>query len=249
MALLHVLSKVEARFPEVTLSAITVDEGIAGYRREAVRIAKKVCSELKVPHLILSFKELYGVTLDQIVKKAKASGSQLTPCSYCGVLRRKALNLGVRRLGANKLATAHNLDDEVQTLLMNVFHGDLLRLARGGPVTPDTGGRFPIRVKPFFETPEAEIALYAYLKGLRLQSAPCPYAGLSLRSEIRSVVNRVEARHPGIKFTVLKTLEKVRPWASLEVGASELRECEGCGEPSVGKLCKPCEMLLQLGIA
>jgi uncharacterized protein (TIGR00269 family) len=173
----------------------------------------------------------------------------MEPCSYCGVLRRKALNIGARKLGATKLATAHNLDDEVQTLLINIFHGDLFRLARSGPISPNSMGKFPIRVKPLYEVPEAEVALYAYLRGFRFQSKPCPYAGTSLRNEVRSMVNRLEFAHPGIKFTILKTFEKMKPWSHLAVKNLELRECESCGEPSVGRLCKACEMLLQIGIS
>ncbi|MEM3028151.1 MAG: TIGR00269 family protein [Candidatus Bathyarchaeia archaeon] len=247
--LLHILSKLEAKFPQVSLFAITVDEGIRGYRKEALKIASKVCSELKIPHIIVSFKELYGATLDRIVGKAMSQGSKLEPCSYCGVLRRKALNIGAKRLGVMKLATAHNLDDEVQTLLINVFHGDIFRLARSGPISPNSFGRFPIRVKPLYEVPEPEVTLYAYTRRLRFQSKPCPYARFSLRTEVRSIVNRLEFAHPGMKFTILKTFEKIRPWSNLAVKDLELRECEGCGEPSIGRLCKACEMLLQLGIS
>ncbi|MEM3692581.1 MAG: TIGR00269 family protein [Candidatus Bathyarchaeia archaeon] len=243
------LSKLEAKFPQVSLFAITVDEGIRGYRKEALKIASKVCSELKIPHIIVSFKELYGATLDKIVGKAMSQGSKLEPCSYCGVLRRKALNIGAKRLGVMKLATAHNLDDEVQTLLINVFHGDIFRLARSGPISPNSFGRFPIRVKPLYEVPEPEVTLYAYTRRLRFQSKPCPYARFSLRTEVRSIVNRLEFAHPGMKFTILKTFEKIRPWSNLAVKDLELQECEGCGEPSIGRLCKACEMLLQLGIS
>jgi tRNA(Ile)-lysidine synthase TilS/MesJ len=39
--------------------AITIDEGIAGYRDEAVRIAAENCKKLGVEHVVCSFKELW----------------------------------------------------------------------------------------------------------------------------------------------------------------------------------------------
>jgi len=137
VSLLHILAKiVEKDYPKASLTAITVDEGIRGYRDEALKIARKNCQELGVEHHVISFKELYGFTLDEIVKrlKQKKEKTELTPCAYCGVMRRKALNFLARKVGADKLATAHTLDDETQTILLNIFHGDILRIAREKPV-------------------------------------------------------------------------------------------------------------------
>ena len=60
MAFLHILTKLEKSFPKAKIVAITVDEGIRGYREEALKIAKKGCQKLGVEHTIVSFKELFG---------------------------------------------------------------------------------------------------------------------------------------------------------------------------------------------
>ncbi len=132
VSLLHVLSKIEADFPQSTLQAITVDEGIKGYRDEAVKNAEENCSQLGVKHLTVSFKETFGYTLDEIVKKT--CNEKMTPCAYCGVLRRRALNVAAKQVEAYKIATAHTLDDEIQTFLLNIVHGDPSRIARSNPV-------------------------------------------------------------------------------------------------------------------
>ena len=246
-SLLYVLEKIEREFPKSTLVAVTVDEGIKGYRDEALKIARKNCEKLGVEHHIVSFKELFGYKLDEIVELMKKREAELSPCAYCGVLRRRALNIAARQVDADKLATAHSLDDEVQTILINILHGDPLRLARAKPVTEEVHEKLVRRVKPFCEIPEREIAFYAYLKNIKFQSFPCPYAPQALRSEIRIILNRLEERHPGMKYTIFRSIERIRP-ALERMAEKELKECRICGEPTTGEICKVCELLQELGI-
>jgi uncharacterized protein (TIGR00269 family) len=224
-----------------------VDEGIKGYRDEALKIASENCDELGIRHVVTSFRELYGFTLDEIVKRLKRKGqSGLTPCAYCGVLRRKALNIAARNVKADKLATAHTLDDETQTILLNIFHGDVIRIAREKPVTDEAHPKLVRKVKPFCEVPEKETALYAYVRKIKFQSTPCPYASEALRNDIRVMLNRMEEKHAGIKFTVFKSIERIRP-ALEEIAKKEgLRECDECGEPTTERICKTCQMLKQV---
>lgn len=247
ISLLHILTKIELDYPKASFVAVTVDEGIRRYRDEALRIATKNCRKLNIEHHVISFKELYGYTLDEIVAHLKKEEkSKLTPCAYCGVLRRKALNVAARDVKANKIATAHTLDDETQTILLNILHGDPLRLAKGKPITDQVHPMLTRRVKPFCEIPEKETALYAYIKKIKFQGMPCPYASEALRNDMRLFLNRMEEKHSGIKFTIFKSMEKIRPAIEKMFKKEELRECIRCGEPTVANVCRPCEMLLQL---
>jgi len=246
LSLLHLLVKIEKAFPDARLCAVTVDEGIRGYRDEALKIARENCQRLGVEHVVTSFKEMYGYKLDELVEITKRTG--LEPCSYCGALRRKALNAAARQVGADKLATAHNLDDETQTMILNILHGDTSRMARVKPVLGVTHPKFVQRIKPLCEVPEREVALYAYLKGIEFQSNPCPYAGTALRSDVRTMLNRVEEKHPGTKFTIFRSVERLRPALETVAKEIEIKECKVCGEPTVGEICKPCQMLQELSI-
>lgn len=239
LSLLRVLRKVERRFPKATLMAVTVDEGIRGYRAEAVKLARESCKDLGVDHVVVSFRELFGKTLDQIVSSKK----ELSPCSYCGVLRRRAIHIAAKEAKANKIATAHNLDDEVQTILLNIFHGDAKRIARVEPVLVDLAGRFLQRVKPMCEIPEKEVALYAYLSGVRFQTRPCPYLETALRNDVREMLNRIEERHPGTKFTIFRSMERLRDSLKASLARAELRNCLQCGEPTTGAFCEVCKIL------
>ena len=247
VSLLHILAKTERNFPKASLVAVTVDEGIREYRDEALKIAAENCKRLGIEHYTVSFKKLYDYTLDEIVERLITFGRrELTPCAYCGVLRRKALNIAAREVKANKLATAHTLDDETQTILLNILHGDPSRLAREKPVTDDVHPKLVQRIKPFCEIPEKETALYAYIKKISFQDIPCPYASEAMRNDIRLFLNRMEQKHSGTKFTVFKSIEKIRPAMEKMVMKEELTECVECGEPTTGETCKTCEMLKQL---
>jgi uncharacterized protein (TIGR00269 family) len=247
VSLLHILAKIERDYPKASLLAVSVDEGIAGYRDEALKIAGENCKKLGVEHHVISFKELYGFTLDEIIYKLRRSGeSELTPCAYCGVLRRKALNIIARKVDADKLATAHTLDDEAQTVLLNMLHGDVLRITREKPVTDETHPKLIRRVKPFCEIPEKETALFAYARKVKFQAIPCTYAPEALRNDVRLFLNRMEEKHAGIKYTVFKTAERLRTALGKAMGAETLRECRICGEPTVQDICKACEMLQRI---
>jgi len=252
VTLLHILAKFEKLFPKASLCAVTVDEGIKGYRDEAIRFAVGSCRKLGIEHFMTSFKDLFGVQLDELVNllsnKKRKDGEALSPCAYCGVLRRRALNLGARQAKADKLALAHNLDDEVQTILLNIMHGDAPRIARVKPVLEESHPMFVPRVKPLAEVPEKEIAFCAYLKKIEFQSIPCPYATTAMRNDVRFMVNRIEEKHAGTKFTIFKSIERIRP--ALEAAEKDitLHACKLCGEPTVREICKPCEMLQKLGV-
>ncbi|MEM1550445.1 MAG: TIGR00269 family protein [Candidatus Bathyarchaeia archaeon] len=248
VSLLHILARIERDFPKTSLCAITIDEGIEGYREEAVKIASENCRILGVEHYTISFKDLYGYTLDEIVKKIRDSGSNLTPCSYCGVLRRKALNILARKIGATKIAVAHNLDDEIQTFILNIMHGDPIRITRAGPVFEEEREGLIPRVKPLCEILEKEVTLYAYLKGIKFQENPCPYAGEALRNDVRNMLNRLEEKHPGTKYTIFRSAEKIREKMRESKPEINLRTCKICGEVTVGEICRACKLLQNLSI-
>lgn len=244
LGILHILAKLKRSRPKTCLTAVTVDEGIKGYRDEALEIAASNCQKLEIPHHIVSFKELYGFTLDEIICRARKKGqNELTACAYCGVLRRKAINTGAREVKATKIATGHTLDDEVQTILMNIFRGDIARLAKEKPITSEVHPLFVQKIKPFCEIPEKESALYAYIKKITFQDTPCPYASEALRNDIRGMLNRIEQRHAGTKFTVSKAMERLRPALEITTQKDNFKTCNECGEPSALDLCKCCEML------
>ena len=238
LALLHVLWKIERNFPEARLFAVTIDEGIEGYRDEAVRYAVEYAEKLGVEIHIFSFKELYGLDLEEILKTKEYNLMGLQPCSVCGVLRRKAINYAAKKLGATVIATAHTLDDIVQTYIMNVLRGDLKRMEIG--LRTEENGVIP-RVTPFRLTPEKEVVFYAYLLKIPFQAEICPNAHLAVRDMIRKFLTEYEERYPGSLYAALKSFERIR----FEVNGREDR-CRYCGEPANNDVCRACKMIESL---
>jgi len=227
------------------VAAVTIDEGIKGYRDHSLPVARENAEELGVEYLIVSFKEAYGATLDEIVRVAKKRKSRQHPCTYCGVMRRSLLNKAARELGADKLATAHNLDDEAQAIMLNYVRGDFSRLHRLGPIYPPREGFVP-RIKPMREIPEKEIALYALLKDIKVHLAVCPYAD-GIHTEIRDFLNDFEVKHPNTKFMIVRMFDRMKPHLAGAMHEFEMQRCNFCGEPTSTSVCKACELLVQLG--
>jgi uncharacterized protein (TIGR00269 family) len=242
--LLNIVSKIEQNFPESSVYAITIDEGITGYRDEAIRIAAQNCKKLGIQHYVKSFEDLYEFTMDDIV--AMAQENKMTPCAYCGILRRRALNILARESGANKIATAHTLDDEIQTFFLNIIHGDPLRIARSDHNFDNVKNRLIPRVKPFRVILERESALYAYIKKISFQEVPCPYSGDALRNDVRKSLNRLEVKHSGMKYTINSSFEKIKKSMKLTVKKTKLKECNKCGEPATVMICQACQLLNNL---
>jgi uncharacterized protein (TIGR00269 family) len=243
VVLLHIMMKIESGFPKSRLMALTIDEGISGYREGSIEIAKRNASRLGVEHHIVSFKDIFGHTIDEIMQDERVRNSGATACSFCGSMRRRALNDKARELGATKLAVGHNLDDESQSILLNVFRSDISRLARLSRVGANGDRRFVPRIKPLRAVPERETILYAYFKGIEFHSQQCPYSSNVLRGEIESLLNRLEDRRPGVKYSVLKFLDDLTPTLNYYVRDEDFTTCERCGEPSSDKLCNVCKLL------
>lgn len=243
---LHILADYCERH-RCELISITINEGIKGYREKSIAAVKQNTKELEVESIFMSFKKTFGVTLDQIVKLSRKKQQDLEPCTYCGVLRRSLLNRAAREVEADKLATAHSLDDEVQAVLLNYVRGDLERFCRLGPKYPEREGFVP-RIKPMREIPEREIGLYSILRGLKAHFGSCPYPR-GIHVEIRNFLNELEAKHPGSKFSILRTFDKLKPKLSAfpEFQEFQLKGCKICGEPTSMEICRTCELLRELG--
>lgn len=226
---------------DIELHAITIDEGIEGYRPPTVQIAKQIAKRFNIEHHIVSFRSEIGYELDEIVKKGNRNA-----CSYCGVFRKYLLNKKSREIGASKLATGHNLDDETQTILLNFLQSDIERLARLVPSKIQEG--LVMRIKPLREIYEQEIVVYAILNNLPVSLEECPYSREPVRAFVRDFLYDFEKRYPGRKFSVMRSFETLLPCLWNMFPQIELNKCELCGEPTPKKICQACELKKELNI-
>jgi uncharacterized protein (TIGR00269 family) len=155
--------------------------------------------------------------------------------------------VAANELGADVIAIGHNLDDEAQTVMMNIMRGDSRRIARTNvPRNRSIEGLVP-RVKPLTEISERDIVAYAHHLELVYHDVPCPYAGEAYRNDLRLFLNEMEHKRPGTLLAVLRSAETMTN-AFLDIPSTWIPEiCERCGMPSPSKICKTCEMLEEIG--
>lgn len=235
--LLYMLHKIFGPRPDVELVAITIDEGIKGYREHTLESAKELTARVGVRHIIRSFKDEFDITLDEIISKEREKGA----CSYCGVLRKTLLNKTAIEVGATKLATGHNLDDEAQTILLNHLRGDVARMVKLSQ--PHALEGLVLRAKPLRFVPEKEVALYALVNDLPVDFSECPYAHEAIRGEVRDMLNNFEVAHPGTKYSLLKGFDTMAPMISKEYTDIELAKCRICGQACSLDICQACKLL------
>jgi uncharacterized protein (TIGR00269 family) len=242
VVLAHVLMELYGKRRDLEFFAITVDEGIKGYRPPTVKIAKKITKTLNIEHKIVSFRKEFGATLDEMVKKGDKK-----PCTYCGVFRKYLLNRTAREMGADKLATGHNLDDETQTILLNFLQADIERLARLIPQRKQEG--LVLRIKPLRDIYEKEVVVYAMLYNIPIDMNECPYSHFPVRAAVRDFLYDFENRYPGRKFSVMRSFENLIPSLKQLYPQIKLNACRKCGEPTPGELCQACKLREELGLA
>ena len=115
--MLYMLSKL-LQNKKISLFAITIDGGIRNYDEKLMKNSKEICKSLGIEHHTFTFKKEFKFNADYL--------AEIRPglCN-CGLFKRYLLNKKARKLGADKLAVGHNLDDEVESILMNMMRGDV----------------------------------------------------------------------------------------------------------------------------
>lgn len=247
LSLLYVLKRIFDNHDRLTddLIAVTIDEGIKGYRDESLAIVRDFCSKLGVQTRIVSYKELFGVSMDEAM--VIRPSDKMSSCSMCGTFRRRAIDLAAEGVGANVVATAHNMDDQLQTFMINLLAGDVERIGwiHPEPVEYAAGMK---KIKPFVEIAEHEIVFYALQREIPFQSEECPYMNESIRTDLREFFNRMEKEHPGIKNNAYASMLKVSERLRSSVEPRSDKKCSVCGRDSTGDVCSVCKTVDTLGI-
>jgi uncharacterized protein (TIGR00269 family) len=252
VVLTQVLAETFGNDPRVDLVALSIHEGIEGYRDASLDASKTLSEELGIRHEVVTYAEEFDLRMDDVAEKDPEG---MAPCAYCGVFRRDVLERYASELGADKLLTGHNLDDEAQTALMNVFSGDVKQMAKHFdaslgpfPKRADTD-RFVPRAKPLRDVPEKEVALYAHLRDLPAHITECPHASEAYRGEIQSLLLEMEESHPGTRHSILAGYEELAELAAMRYRDDgdgtdrDFGECDRCGAPTARDRCRKCYLV------
>ena len=265
VVLTHILSDIFERDPRIELVALSIHEGIEGYRDASLDACRELTADLDIRHEVVSYAEEFGVEMDKVVEDDPEG---MAACAYCGVFRRDLLSRYAEDLDADKLLTGHNLDDEAETALMNFLEGDVTQMAQHfdaslGPFDGDgdhpterareTQSHHVPRAKPLRDVPEKEVALYARFRDLPAHITECPHADEAYRGEIQSLMLDLEQNHPGTRHSIMAGYEKLAALAADVYGGDDadvdFGECDTCGAPTARDQCRKCNLLAALDAA
>ena len=231
LAMAYIMGKLQKKFSKMVLIGLIVDEGIRGYRKPSIEKAEKALSSLGIERKIFSFEERYSVTVDEMVKD---SGEKRMACTFCGVLRRRAIDILAKEAGVDIILTGHNVDDISQTILLNIVQGNITHLTERIDFPEVVPRRRPLR-----NILEKETTLYAFTKGIDYYSAPCPYTSYALRNDIRNFITHLETYHSGTTYSITRSAEKLKT----DKVKKRRDRCPKCGYPTLGDICKTCQIL------
>ncbi|MCO5565837.1 hypothetical protein L7F22_019512 [Adiantum nelumboides] len=255
--LAHVIKTLNERYSYgLDLFLLSIDEGITGYRDDSLETVKRNKVQYSLPLKVLGYDELYGWTMDEIVKQVGTRNN----CTFCGVFRRQALDRGAAALEVDHIITGHNADDMAETVLMNILRGDIARLERcteictQGPEQPseedqgcgdaqanDLGGTGIKRSKPFKYAYEKEIVMYAHYKKLDYFSTECIYHPNAYRAYAREYLRELELIRPSAVIDIIHSGEAL--CVGQQVKRVKQMSCTRCGYMSSNELCKACLLL------
>jgi tRNA(Ile)-lysidine synthase TilS/MesJ len=116
LMLAHILKRTSRHAPfKFDFVAVTVDYGMG----EDFSQLKNHLEEFEIPH------QIYKTDIYEIAQKSIRENSSY--CSFFSRMRRGALYSATQKLGFNKLALGHHLDDAVESFFMNMFYNSSMR--------------------------------------------------------------------------------------------------------------------------
>jgi len=178
--------------------AVNLDQKQPGFPEQ---ILPQYFESLNIPYYIVD-KDTYSV-----VKEKISEGK--TTCGLCSRLRRGTLYAFAEKIGATKIALGHHLDDIVETLFLNMFHGSRLK-AMPPKLRSDDGRNVVIR--PLAYCRENDLIQYAEHQGFPI--IPCNLCGSQenlQRQNIKSMLIEWDNKTPGRVEGVFKSIQNVSP--------------------------------------
>ncbi|MFK8031763.1 MAG: tRNA 2-thiocytidine(32) synthetase TtcA [Gammaproteobacteria bacterium] len=144
--------------------------------------------------------DTYSIVMDKIPEGR-------TLCSLCSRLRRGILYRVAEELGTTKIALGHHMDDMVETLFLNMFHGSRMKSM---PPKLISDNKNNIVIRPLAYCREKDIARYSAIQEYPI--IPCNLCGSQdnlERVKIKFMLREWEKENPNRVVSIFKSMTRV----------------------------------------
>lgn len=165
---------------EITAVIIDIYSGTENYEH-----LKSFCQELGV-NLHIEQTDIQNIVFN--IRKEK------NPCSLCAKMRRGALAAVCNKLGCNKLALGHHLQDITTTFIMSLLYEGRLSTMQPKAYMSNTNVTV---IRPLYLTEEQRIITAS--QNMPILKSKCPADKDSKREEIKNLIEQLDKQIPQAK--------------------------------------------------
>ncbi len=178
--------------------AVNLDQKQPGFPDD---ILPAYFEKMGMPYYIID-KDTYSVVKDKVPEGK-------TTCGLCSRLRRGTLYSFAEKIGATKIALGHHMDDIVETLFLNLFHGARLKAM---PPKLRSDDKRNVVIRPLSYCREKDLIRYAEHREFPI--IPCNLCGSQenlQRKSIKGMLTEWDKKTPGRVENIFKSLQHVSP--------------------------------------
>ena len=197
ITLLHAFKALQRFYPKkFELIAISINPGFEFFD---TTLLQTLCDNLEIP-LFIEKTHAKEIVFD--IRKEK------NPCSLCANLRRGIINSVAKREGCNKIALGHNLDDVIETFIMNLkYAGNISTFAPKSYM--DRSGITMIR--PLILLTEKDTNHFVKKYNKQVMPKVCPMDEQSKREDMRLMIFSLQKNIPMIRANLFGAIQRNLP--------------------------------------
>lgn len=198
-AMLDILLSLQKAAPiKFKIIAVNLDQKQPGFPEH---ILPDYFESLDIPYYIVD-KDTYS-----IVKEKIPEGK--TTCGLCSRLRRGTLYSFAESIGATKIALGHHMDDIVETMFLNMFHGAKLKAM---PPKLRSDDKRNVVIRPLSFCREKDLIKFAEFRNYPI--IPCNLCGSQenlQRQSIKSMFSDWEKFSPNRVENIFNSIKNISP--------------------------------------
>ena len=198
-AMLDILMSLKRRAPiDFDLIAVNLDQKQPGFPE---KVLPTYLDNLGIDYRIV-VEDTYSIVTDKIPQGK-------TTCSLCSRLRRGILYRTANEIGATKIALGHHMDDMVETMFLNMFHGARFKSMPPKLVSDDKKNMV---IRPLAYCRESDIEQFSIVKCFPI--IPCNLCGSQenlQRKKIKQMLSEWDLQQPGRVSNIFKSMSRLTP--------------------------------------